>query len=173
MSCTGDITFAGYPAGRHPARFENCRLRASGHHRLSCPRLSRQHLAYLLRWTGLRTCVDGPLIRWRVARDSIRLLEEAIDQAVGAAAVGEGEMAGEIARRGCEVETLVLLVAAGQRAAGEIPRQAEDADALLGRHALGAGQVTIDQRPQLLVGHLRRTWRGEKIVRADQAQDLI
>src|SRR5262249_2920892 len=95
---------------------------------------------------------------------SIRVLQEALDQPVGAAAVGEGEMAGEVAWRGGEIETLVLLVAAGQRAAGEIPSQPEDADALFRCHALGAGQVAVDQRPQVLVGHLRRGWRGEHVM---------
>ena len=74
----------------------------------------------------------------------------------------EGERgAPEGARARAEVEALVLLVAAGQRAAGEIPGQAEDADALLGGDALGAGQVAVDQRPQVRIGHLRGGRRGE------------
>src|SRR5436190_21699274 len=81
-------------------------------------------------------------------RWSVRFLQEPVDQTVGTAAVGEDEMAREVARRGCEVEALVLFVAAGERTAREIPGQAEDADALVGRHALGAGQVLVDQRPQ-------------------------
>src|SRR5262245_56789131 len=81
------------------------------------------------------SCTPWPLVR---------LLEEAFDQAVGAAAVGEGQMPGEVARRRGEIEALVLLVAPGQRPAGKVPGQAEDADALLGRHALGTGQVAVD-----------------------------
>src|SRR5262252_10363595 len=103
----------------------------------------------------------------------VRLLQEAVDQAVGAAAIGESEVAGQVARRGGEIEALVLLVAAGERAAGEIPGQPEDADALLGWHSLGAGQVAVDQGPQVLVRHLRGGRRGEDIVRADQAHDLV
>src|SRR5262249_52824259 len=104
---------------------------------------------------------------------SIGFAEKPLDQPVGPAAVGEAEMAREVARRRGEVEALVLLVAAGQARACEVPGQPEDPDALLGGHALGARQIALDQRPQVLVGHLRSGRRGEKIVRADQPQDLV
>src|SRR4051812_34780142 len=103
----------------------------------------------------------------------VGLLEKPVNQAVGAAAVGEAEVPRHVARGRREIEALVLLVAAGERASGKIPREAENTDALLGRHALGAGQIAVDQRPQLLVGHLRCRRRGEYVVRADQAQDLV
>src|SRR5215831_19877455 len=85
----------------------------------------------------------------RAKRLLIRLLQKPFHKPIGAATVGEGKMPRQVARRRGKIEALVLLIAAGERGAGEIPGKAKDPDALLGRHALGARQIAVDQRPQV------------------------
>src|SRR5262249_58407039 len=51
----------------------------------------------------------------------IRLLQKPFHKPIGAATVGEGKMPRQVARRRGEIEALVLLIAAGERGAREIP----------------------------------------------------
>ena len=81
-----------------------------------------------------------------VAPDTSPRGEGVPDDPDGAAAVGELQMPREVARRRGKVKALVLLVAAGQRAACEVPGEAEDENALLCRDALGPGEIAFDQR---------------------------
>ena len=72
-----------------------------------------------------------------------------------------------------DVEALVLLAAAAQRAAREVPRQAEDPHAILGADGTGPAQVPVDQGPELRIGHLGDGGRGEQVVGAELADDLV
>ena len=71
--------------------------------------------------------------------------QEAINEAVGLGSVGTHLGALAVSGAGGQVEAFILFVAAGQRAAGEVPAQAEDAGALLGRGIAGASKVLVDQ----------------------------
>src|SRR3990167_9277600 len=79
------------------------------------------------------------------------LQQEAVDQPVGPGAVGGRVRHRQVAADRAQVEALVLLVAAAQRRAGEVPGEAEQPAALLGIDA-DAQQVLVDQWPQLAVG---------------------
>src|SRR5437870_1748397 len=58
-------------------------------------------------------------------------VEETLEETRAAAAVGQDVGERVVARRRRQVEPLVLLVAAGQGRAGEVPTETEDADALV------------------------------------------
>ena len=100
-----------------------------------------------------------------------RLLEESVNQAVGAGSGGVGQWRAMLraTTRGRSART----ARCGWRGrCRRIPGEPEDADALLGG-PLGARQVAVDQRPQVGIGHLGGRWRREQVVRADQPEDLV
>src|SRR5262249_61925174 len=106
-------------------------------------------------------------------RTEQRLGEETVEEMEGA--IGRGIDLGprEGAPGGGEIEALVLLVAAGQRAPREIPGEAEDARTLLGADTLGPVEEALDERTQGGIGELGCGRRGEKVVRAEETDDLV
>src|SRR4030095_16171400 len=100
-----------------------------------------------------------------LARFSDGLLElflhEAIYQPARALGRGQRVRAPEGAPARADVEAPVLLAAAAQRAAREVPRQPEDPHAILGADGTGPAQVPVDQGPQLRIRHLGDGGRGE------------
>src|SRR5262244_2791099 len=99
--------------------------------------------------------------------------EETVEEMAGA--IGRGIDLGprEGAPARGEIEALVLLAAAGQRAPREIPGEAEDARTLLGADTLGPVEEALDERTQGGIGELGCGRRGEKVVRAEETDDLV
>src|SRR5262245_7195750 len=99
--------------------------------------------------------------------------EETVEETAGAIGRGVGLGPREGAPARGEIEALVLLAAAGQRAPREIPGEAEDARTLLGADALGPMEEALDERTQGGIGELGCGRRGEEIVRAEETDDLV
>ena len=70
--------------------------------------------------------------------------QELVHETVGSRRVEEVLVHLAIARAGREVEALVLLVAAGERAADEVPAKPEDAHPLFSADVAGAAEIAVD-----------------------------
>ncbi len=72
-------------------------------------------------------------------------MQKLIDQTIGALGIREAFVHLPVAGAGRQIEALVLVVSAGERAADEVPGQAEHPHPLFCRHVTGPAQIMVDQ----------------------------
>src|SRR5581483_11971052 len=101
-----------------------------------------------------------------------RSAEDLVDQPPSALARGEHVGQRVVARARSQVEALVEFVARAQRAADEIPCEAEDPRAVAGRNFARSAQVAVDELANSWIVELRLGGSGEQVVRADKRQDF-